>query len=101
MCSIPKIMNLSVICPLIRGLFDYRDNGVLDRSQIRFFTWTSIVRLLEECGFSVENTIYTTDGRENSKEGREFLNAVEKLSGTAPGQQFEAFQYILSAALEH
>ena len=101
LCSIPNIMHLSVICPLIRGLFDYRDNGVLDRSQIRFFTWTSIVRLLEECGFSVENTIYTTDGRENSKEGREFLNAVEKLSGTAPGQQFEAFQYILSAALEH
>lgn len=39
-CSIPNIMNLSVLYPLLQGKFEYEEAGILDRTHLKFLPWT-------------------------------------------------------------
>lgn len=56
--SIPNMLHHSVMLPLIlRGRFDYRDEGVLDRTHIRFFTKATAVELFESGGLVVNKII--------------------------------------------
>ncbi|HID97291.1 MAG TPA: methyltransferase domain-containing protein [Thermodesulfobacteriaceae bacterium] len=52
--SIPNIGHAAVVGNLLRGRFDYTDEGLLDKTHLRFFTRESLVALLEDCRFSVE-----------------------------------------------
>lgn len=50
--SIPNVRYLPVVADLlVRGRFDYRNEGVLDRTHLRFFTRRSVHQLLIEGGF--------------------------------------------------
>ena len=51
--SVPNIGYFGVICEILRGDFRYRDGGILDSTHLRFFTWQSLERLLNEEGFEV------------------------------------------------
>lgn len=54
-CSIPNVRHESVLLPLLlEGRWDYRAEGILDRTHLRFFTVTSAVRLLAEAGLVVD-----------------------------------------------
>ena len=53
--SMPNIRNFRVTLPLVfSDQWEYRDEGLLDRTHLRFFTHTSICKLIEDCGFKVE-----------------------------------------------
>ena len=52
--SVPNIAHASVIGSLLKGKFEYSDEGLLDRTHLRFFTRKSIIELLEQSGFSIE-----------------------------------------------
>jgi SAM-dependent methyltransferase len=52
--SVPNIAHASIVGELLKGRFDYTDEGLLDRSHLRFFTRASVEKLLGECGFAVE-----------------------------------------------
>jgi 2-polyprenyl-3-methyl-5-hydroxy-6-metoxy-1,4-benzoquinol methylase len=52
--SIPNMAHASIIGSLLKGKFEYRDEGLLDKTHLRFFTRQSIEDLLEVCGFSAE-----------------------------------------------
>jgi len=47
--------------PLLRGRWDYRDAGILDRTHLRFFTGRTAVALLEEAGFEISRIERVTD----------------------------------------
>ena len=50
--SIPNVRYLPVVADLlVRGRFDYHDEGVLDRTHLRFFTRRSVHQLLIGAGF--------------------------------------------------
>jgi GT2 family glycosyltransferase/2-polyprenyl-3-methyl-5-hydroxy-6-metoxy-1,4-benzoquinol methylase len=49
--SIPNIAHGSVRLSLLRGKFQYKDIGILDRTHLRFFTLESILRMLADAGF--------------------------------------------------
>lgn len=52
--SLPNVAHLSVSMPLLlRGEFEYRDAGILDRTHLRFFVRRSAVDLLNSAGFIV------------------------------------------------
>ncbi len=56
--SIPNVRYFfNVVDLAVRGRWDYTEEGILDRTHLRFFTRSSMTRLLEECGFSVEAAI--------------------------------------------
>jgi SAM-dependent methyltransferase len=49
--SLPNIAHLSVSLPLLlRGRFEYRDAGILDRTHLRFFVRDSAIALLNQAG---------------------------------------------------
>lgn len=45
---------------LFRGKFDYQESGLLDKTHLRFYTYNSFMRLLEQCKIKVED-IYPTE----------------------------------------
>jgi 2-polyprenyl-3-methyl-5-hydroxy-6-metoxy-1,4-benzoquinol methylase len=56
--SIPNVRHCSVIMPLLlRGQWDYRESGVLDRTHLRFFTRSSIRALIEGAGFQIKRMV--------------------------------------------
>ena len=100
LCSIPNIMNLSVLYPLICGSFVYENSGILDRTHIRFFTLDSIYRLFTQCGFRIENLGYTMDEAVMRGGYKECLECLLKVPGCADEKLFYAFQYFFRAVKE-
>jgi hypothetical protein len=49
--STPNIANWLVRLRLLFGLFDYKDEGVMDKTHIRFFTLKSLKKLISYAGF--------------------------------------------------
>lgn len=50
---IPNIAHVSQRVGLLRGKWAYQDEGVLDRTHLRFYTWDTSVELLESVGLDV------------------------------------------------
>jgi len=56
--SLPNIQSYRVVFSLFfKGNFDYQDEGILDKTHLRFFTKKTAIRMLEEAGFSVVKVI--------------------------------------------
>lgn len=54
--SIPNVRNFRVTLPLLfADNWEYQDEGLLDRTHLRFFTHSSICNLLDRCGYQVEH----------------------------------------------
>lgn len=51
--SVPNVGYLGLLVDLLRGNFRYRDEGLLDRTHLRFFTFDSVRELLEQTGWHV------------------------------------------------
>lgn len=53
--SVPNVRHLTVVLPLLlRGQWNYKDSGILDRTHLRFFTRKSMVELFSDAGLHVE-----------------------------------------------
>ena len=52
--SIPNVRHRVVIGELLHGNFDYRQGGIMDNTHLRFFTFTSIVRMFSESGYKIQ-----------------------------------------------
>ncbi len=53
--SLPNVRYFfNVVDLAVHGRWDYTDEGILDRTHLRFFTRSSMIRLMDECGFTVE-----------------------------------------------
>ena len=56
--SIPNVRYFfNVVDLAVHGRWDYTDEGILDRTHLRFFTRSSMIRLLEECGFETVTSV--------------------------------------------
>ena len=53
--SIPNVRHWSVIKDLLEGRWEYRDAGILDKTHLRFFTWQSILLLLNSAGYQIDS----------------------------------------------
>ena len=54
--SLPNICNVATLFEVLSGDFRYVDQGVLDRTHLRFFTPASAERMFSERGYSVVST---------------------------------------------
>jgi len=53
--SLPNLRRVKVLCNLaVRGRFDYAEEGIMDRTHLRFFTRKSALELMNSGGFIVE-----------------------------------------------
>jgi O-antigen biosynthesis protein len=51
--SVPNVQNLDVLRRLVRGRWDYRERGILDRGHLRFFTLETIRDLFSQADLSL------------------------------------------------
>jgi hypothetical protein len=95
LCSIPNIMHVSVLIPLLKGEFRYREAGILDKTHIRFFTLYSAYEMLTEAGYAVEK-YYRTEWDEGYADAYpELYRELCKMTGN--DQLFESFQLLFVA----
>lgn len=53
--SVPNARFVGLVVPLVlRGRFDYKQAGVMDRTHIRWFTRSTLMEMIEGAGFRVE-----------------------------------------------
>ncbi len=75
--SVPNIRYHEVLGGLAQGRFDYQEQGILDRSHLRFFTRKTLVELLEQTGLQIEtlganvSTEFSKMSEELSRRGEE------------------------------
>ena len=56
MASIPNVRYLPVLWKLaVCGKWDYEDCGVLDKTHLRFFTRSSMLRMFQDEGYTVKS----------------------------------------------
>jgi hypothetical protein len=55
--SVPNVAHARVRLDLARGRFDYRDYGVLDRTHLHFYTFSSAQELMRTAGYDVVRTV--------------------------------------------
>lgn len=53
--SIPNVAHASVRLALLHGEFPYQDEGLLDRTHLRFFTLGTIAALFQETGYEIRD----------------------------------------------
>jgi hypothetical protein len=93
--SIPNIRDFRVVVPLVvKGRFDYRDFGILDRTHLRFFTRATMRELFEGNGYVVSHQ----EPINISEDGKRGL--INRLSGRRL-TEFVAQQYVTVAHPAH
>jgi|GEM_PF-542531 len=55
--SIPNVRFWNVIVNLLEGNWEYEETGILDKTHLRFFTYSSILNLLRCAGYDIVSTI--------------------------------------------
>lgn len=102
--SIPNIMHISVLIPLLKGELQYRESGILDKTHVKFFTLKSIAELLNSCGYIPEEYAAIINEVESSNISDEdknaFYDAIEKIPDTADKVQFNAYQYVIKSGIK-
>jgi len=96
--SVPNIANIYIRLSLLMGKFDYTEQGLLDKTHLRFFTRKTILQMLAKLNLDVENIWPTpiplekvSPFFENSALGRliyHLLKIATDISPTLLGYQF-------------
>lgn len=53
--SIPNVAHIAIRAMLLEGRWDYSDLGILDRTHLKFFTCTSLIKLFADAGYEVKS----------------------------------------------
>ncbi len=97
--SIPNLMNGFVIRDLLQGNFTYQDEGILDRTHLRFFTLNEIKRMFTRCGYKITQLNTTYFPESSTKVDEEFFDKLFAIDGVAPRELFDVYQFIVKASL--
>jgi len=73
--SIPNVAYAGLVAEMLEGRFTYREEGLLDRTHLRFFTRQSLLAFLAEHGFGVQSLDTVTRDLDDS----EFRTAFDRL----------------------
>jgi glycosyltransferase involved in cell wall biosynthesis/2-polyprenyl-3-methyl-5-hydroxy-6-metoxy-1,4-benzoquinol methylase len=74
--SIPNVAYAGVLADLVAGRFDYRPTGLLDSTHLRFFTRSTLLRMLGEHGFRALDVHALTLDLQRSEFRDRFLEAL-------------------------
>jgi glycosyltransferase involved in cell wall biosynthesis len=83
--SVPNVANLYVRLSLLFGRFEYADRGILDRTHVRFFTKSSLRRLVQKYGYDIDEVHYS------------MIPFREALGGAIPNVLLKPLNYVLNA----
>jgi 2-polyprenyl-3-methyl-5-hydroxy-6-metoxy-1,4-benzoquinol methylase len=95
--SVPNAAHESVLAELLVGDFAYSETGILDSTHVRWFTLTSLSRLLEENGFLVTRVARTRRTLEHTPNGHRVTQLGEGVRELLArlGPDATTYQYVL------
>jgi len=100
--SVPNIAHASIIGSLLKGKFEYRDEGLLDQTHIRFFTRKSIADLLEKCRFSIETIETVQKLPEDTEVGDSLIDlSVDLQNAILNRKDSLTYQFIIICKLDY
>ena len=95
--SMPNMKHFSVMLPLIMNdCFSYTDSGILDRTHLKMYTATEMLRMIIGSGYEVERIQYTTYGEPDEEQIKQIDALVSMAEGT-DRTVYLAYQYIIKA----
>lgn len=53
--SLPNVVTLRLRIRFLRGQFEYTDQGIMDRTHLRFYTLKSAREMIRECGYTIDD----------------------------------------------
>ena len=96
--SLPNIRHRSVLIDLIfKDNFEYKDQGILDVTHIRFFTEKTMKKLLTDCGFEILKFENTVDYKK--KPIKRFLKRIRYLLTPPIFRSINIWQFGITAKL--
>ena len=104
--SIPNVANIWIRVNLLFGKFNYADNGILDRTHLRFFTKFTFLELLHSSGLNIVELRFTpiplnrvTPFFQNNPSGRFIHRALNFFARMLP--ELFAYQFVARTELTH
>lgn len=97
---IPNVGHHSVITSLLQGDWQYQTKGLLDSRQLRFFTFTSALKLFLDAGFAPE--IVDTIKMPATDVWQQAIQGMASVTGTAPERlrySTNAYQFLIRGQL--
>jgi GT2 family glycosyltransferase/2-polyprenyl-3-methyl-5-hydroxy-6-metoxy-1,4-benzoquinol methylase/Tfp pilus assembly protein PilF len=96
--SIPNVRHWSVLKDLIEGKWEYQDAGILDRTHLRFFTKSSIIKMFQNAGYKINDIQATKFGE--YKISPKLLNALTQsgLNVSSLADETNHYQYLIKVA---
>lgn len=99
--SLPNILHIDVIIGLLNCEFEYKEAGILDKTHLRFFTKSSALRMIRNCGLREIHINYNIlTNLDNKVElGSSFLQGVKEMGFDEKRFEEESkiYQYIIKA----
>jgi len=90
---------------LVEGNWTYQDEGILDRTHLRFFTYHEIIKLFDEAGYIISGINETLDPQYNDAESQKTTLNLGRLTirDLSPDElkKFFVYQYKVTAKLKH
>jgi precorrin-6B methylase 2 len=100
LACIPNVQHLSVLVGLMRGQFRYQDEGLLDRTHLRFFTLEGVRELMSSAGlvlYDVQPRISAGPGHDKLRELLAPVLAAIGVDAAQFARQTAAIQYVARA----
>ncbi len=95
--SIPNLMNASIIYDLLHGNFTYQDEGILDRTHIRFFTLNEIKSMFDKTGYNINHIMLNVLAKESTETYKDFFDSLLSIKGLASKELFDTYQFVIRA----
>jgi SAM-dependent methyltransferase/glycosyltransferase involved in cell wall biosynthesis len=102
LACIPNVQHWSMFLRLLRGNWLYEEEGLLDRTHLRFFTLDSIAQMFNQAGLQIFD-VWPRNLLGNANEFQQFQNLFAQLAQAAGVntnrfmQQTAALQYVVRA----
>ena len=100
LACIPNIQHWSILINLLRGVWEYEDEGLLDRTHLRFFTLSSIKKWFAETGLQIYEIQTRGQKNDNFQTAQKLLAPTLQSLGINAEQfavQTGAVQYVVRA----
>ena len=97
---IPNAQHWSFQKCLSAGLFRYEDEGLFDRTHLRFFTRITIIEMFQSMGYRIDSAVTRTINAPGAEKYIPHIRAMAAASGVSPDQaEVDAmpFQYVVKA----
>lgn len=97
---IPNMQHWSVIHRLVTGELHYEDQGLLDRTHLRWFTVKTMQALFVDCGFKIESIYPRIFNEPSQQQVVPILHQLARTFGVAEVDRYDFYrplQYIIKA----